>query len=42
MKLKYLLATSVVGLTAAASAPAYESGLLTPEQIAAWEAAKGN
>ncbi len=26
----------------AASAPAYESGLLTPEQIAAWEAAKGN
>ena len=26
----------------AASAPAYESGLLTPEQIAAWEAAKEN
>lgn len=26
----------------AASAPAYESGLLTPEQIAAWDAAKGN
>ncbi len=26
----------------AASGPAYESGLLTPEQIAEWEAAKGN
>lgn len=26
----------------AASGPAYESGLLNPEQIAAWEAAKGN
>ncbi len=26
----------------AASAPAYESGLLSPEQIAEWEAAKGN
>jgi len=26
----------------AASAPAYESGLLSQEQIAAWEAAKGN
>jgi len=25
-----------------ASAPAYESGLLTPEQIAEWETAKGN
>ncbi len=26
----------------AASGPAYDSGLLTPEQIAEWEAAKGN
>ena len=25
-----------------ASAPAYESGLMTPDQIAEWEAAKGN